>query len=327
MNPMNTMKWLIRRELWENKGALVRAPLILAGVLLAFSGVSMVGLFARGVLQLDVSGKAIDMSGESFSVAVGGHNRAMIEAALSNYMGAAVPLFMMLAVVVFSYCLGALYNERRDRSLLFWKSLPISDTATVLSKALLALVVAPLITLAIGAVTALLLILMAAATLALHGLDLFGIVFTTPRLYWGPLKILALLPVSILWALPSVGWLLMVSAWARSKAFLWAVGMPLLVGVLVIWGNHILNLDIDGLWFFEHIVGHLLLGVAPGCWLLFERDNLQIAMQTDGQHIAFGDVFSQSWATLATPAVWIGAVAGIVMIAIAIWLRRRRDDA
>jgi ABC-2 type transport system permease protein len=327
MNPVNTMKWLIRRELWEHKGMLVRAPLILAAVLVLFSAVSMVNLFARGTFELDVHGKSIAMSGDSFSVAVGGHNHAMISHALNNYMGAAVPLFMMMAVVVFSYCIGALYNERRDRSLLFWKSLPVSDTATVLSKALLALVVAPLITLAIGALTALLLILMAAAVIAIHGLDLFGIVFTTPSLYLAPLKILALLPVAILWALPTVGWLLMVSAWARSKVFLWAVGMPLLVGVLVIWSNHLFNLDIDGLWFFEHIVGHLLLGVAPGCWLLFERAGLQITVPDDGQHIGFGDVFTQSWATLAMPAVWIGAVAGIAMLAAAIWLRRRRDES
>ena len=33
------------------------------------------------------------------------------------------------------YCLDALHGERRDRSILFWKSLPVSDLTTVLAKA------------------------------------------------------------------------------------------------------------------------------------------------------------------------------------------------
>ena len=50
---------------------------------------------------------------------------------------------IVLGVVVFFFCLGALFDDRKDRSVLFWKSLPISDQATVLSKVAMALVVAP----------------------------------------------------------------------------------------------------------------------------------------------------------------------------------------
>ena len=56
----------------------------------------------------------------------------------------------MLGFVVFFYCLGSLYDERKDRSVLFWKSLPVSDRDTVLSKALSALVVAPTLAIAVG---------------------------------------------------------------------------------------------------------------------------------------------------------------------------------
>jgi ABC-2 type transport system permease protein len=57
---------------------------------------------------------------------------------------AAMALLGSLIVGVF-YCLDALHSERRDRSILFWKSLPVSDRTTVLSKAAIPLVILPLV--------------------------------------------------------------------------------------------------------------------------------------------------------------------------------------
>jgi hypothetical protein len=162
--------------------------------------------------------------------------RTRIAETLSQaYMVSAMPVLMVLGFLVFFYCLGALNDERRDRSLLFWKSLPVSDLTTVLSKLLLAVVIAPLITLGIGIVLSLVLVLAACFMLLSHGTNLFGALLSSPDFYLTPLRMIGLLPVYILWALPTVGWLLMVSSMVRSKVFLWAVGTPLVASLLLLW--------------------------------------------------------------------------------------------
>ncbi|HEV7816029.1 MAG TPA: hypothetical protein VGP06_13140 [Janthinobacterium sp.] len=323
---MKTMQWLIRREMWEHKGMLLRAPLVLAAVMLVLGVISMLKLLAVGTLHLNINGHHSHVNGASFAAIVVDRNPDMLDQAVANYMASAMPLLLMLAVVVFFYCLGALYDERRDRSLLFWKSLPVSDAATVLSKAALALLVAPLVAIVVGSLLSMLLLLLLCGVMAVHGLNLFGAVLANPAFYLGPLRMLGLLPVYALWALPTVGWLLMVSAWARSKVFLWAVGVPLLAALLAVWAGRALALDLNGPWFFEHIVGHILLGVVPGCWLLFERAGLSADFIDGSRHIDMGDIFTQSWATLASPGAWTGVAAGAAMLYAAVWLRRRRDE-
>jgi ABC-2 type transport system permease protein len=88
---------------------------------------------------------------------------------------------------------------------------------TVLSKLLLAVVIAPLITLGIGIVLSLVLVLAACFMLLSHGTNLFGALLSSPDFYLTPLRMIGLLPVYILWALPTVGWLLMVSSMVRSS--------------------------------------------------------------------------------------------------------------
>lgn len=310
---MNTMKWLIRREFWEHKGMLLWAPLAAA---------ALIALLAATALLLghDFTYEVNGVGGPIGDIVVEGHARTGMAAAMTkHYMAAALPLFMMLGVLVFFYCLGALHDERRDRSILFWKSLPVSDRATVLSKVALALVVAPLIVLAIGTVESLLLLLAGCGMLLLHGSNLFAAVLASPDLYLAPLRVLSLLPVYMLWALPTVGWLLMVSGMARSKVFLWAVGGPLLAAMLMGWADKVLRLGVDSSWFLHTIVARILLGVAPGSWVLFTNLEERPALQGQG-------LFAASWATLAQPGLWVGAAAGVAMIAVAVWMRRRREE-
>ncbi len=131
-----------------------------------------------------------------------------------------------LGFVVFFYCLGSLYDERKDRSILFWKSLPVSDRDTVISKSLTALFVGPLIAIAFALVLSLLVLFSLMVLAAFHGLNLFGLVLGDKNFYLVILQILSFIPVYVLWALPTVGYLLFVSSWAKTKPFLWAVGVP-----------------------------------------------------------------------------------------------------
>src|SRR5438132_11749527 len=124
------MYWSVRRELWENRSLYI-APLAVAGVALLGFLISTIGMphRRRAVLLLDSA-----------------RQRALIG---KPYDVAAIILIVTAFIVGVFYCLDALHGERRDRSILFWKSLPVSDLTTVLSKASIPMVVLPLVTFAI----------------------------------------------------------------------------------------------------------------------------------------------------------------------------------
>lgn len=325
---MKTMKWLIKREMWENKGMLFWAPTVLASVIAALLAVAtFMGRHANFSGDVDMADMNDSFTGVG-TIAIEGGARIKVAGVMAQgYMAGALPLLMMLGFLVFFYCLNALHDERRDRSFLFWKSLPVSDSMTVLSKALLAVVVAPLITIAISTVLSLVLLFAGMIVLLAHGSNMFGAVLSSPDLYLAPLRLVGLLPVYVLWALPTVGWLLMVSSMARSKVFLWAVGTPVMTSLLLLWAEKTMHLGLNAAWFGEHIVTRILLGVAPGAWFAFDKpDHLSAAMNPSGVNDFVDTVFSASWATLGNANVWIGAAAGVAMLAVAIWMRRRREE-
>jgi ABC-2 type transport system permease protein len=239
------------------------------------------------------------------------------------------PLFLLLAFAVFAYCLGALYDERRDRSILFWKSLPVSDAMTVLSKVLTAAVVAPLITIVLATAASLAQLLLACTAVAFNGINLFGAILGSANLYLSPLILVALLPVYMVWALPTIGWLMLVSSWARSKPFLWAVGVPVVTLMVVKWVSVAMEkISGEPLGLFAYVwdvVVRMLGGVVPGIWLTFDR-SVMPALHSTSDGIELGSVVSASWMTLTTPQAWIGVVAGVAMLSVAMRLRRRRDE-
>ncbi|WP_317201765.1 hypothetical protein [Janthinobacterium sp.] len=321
---MKTMQWLIKRELWEHKGMLLWTPLAVATLMTLFAAVMLAfGHDANATLTLNGQERGFNyVIGNAYSSA----NRAETIAVMSRgYLMAAAPIFLMLGGLVFFYCLGALFDERRDRSLLFWKSLPVSDAQTVASKALMALTVAPAISVAIGALTALLILLMLCLMMAFKGVNMLGYLLASPDLYLAPLHIIGLLPLYALWALPTVGWLLMVSAWVRSKVFLWAVGAPLLAGLLALWANKAFGLEWNIEWFMQNVISRILLGAEPGYWFVFDKVQQQSTV-LPGKMLGSADVFTHSWATLGSASPWIGAAAGLAMLYAAVRLRQWRAE-
>jgi ABC-2 type transport system permease protein len=162
-------------------------------------------------------------------------------------------------------------------------------------------------------------------TLLVHGTNLFGEILASPELYLSPLRLVGLLPVYILWALPTVGWLLMVSSMARSKVFLWAVGTPVITTLLLVWAQKALHFGVDALWFASHVTNRILLGVVPGSWMAFSKDSIEIAHEEHKLPLPDA-IFNASWSTLGGASVWIGAAAGVAMIAVAVYMRRRREE-
>ncbi|MET0980932.1 MAG: hypothetical protein ABWY02_02445 [Telluria sp.] len=327
---MNTMKWLLRREFWEHKGGFVWAPLIAALIMVLLVG----GVLGYGVasgkmgsdrITIQVDGEEVQRTSVAKVLTV--EKRAEVaNMAANNYIAVGAPILVVLPVVAFFYCLAALYDDRRDRSILFWKSLPISDTDTVLSKLVTVLVVAPLITIGVATAAALAIWFLGALGASYLGVSLFVPVLTNINFYLAPLYLVAMLPVYILWALPTAGWLLLVSSWAKSKAFLWAVGVPLMAAVLLKWLDYLLGMTggmtINADWIINNVLEAGLLGLVPGTWFMHAPD-LPLPTRNGVDMLS---MVGYSWSTLARPSVWAGVVAGVVMIAGAIRLRRWRDE-
>ncbi len=332
VHPTHKFKLLLQREYWEHKGGFLWAPLIAGGISLLLTGMMIVfGLVAarRASGDLEINGltvNGLDIAELTRDMSATDMVQFSQGIDLTLFLSSSWP-FIVLAFVVFFYCLGALYDERKDRSVLFWKSLPVSDAQTVLSKVTSAVVIAPVLAVLASLVTMLGLMVMLSVVVLVHG----GNPWT---LLWAPANPLALaggsvawIPVYALWALPTVGWLMLCSAWSRSKPFLWAIMVPLFSGIFVSWFDLMELFKLDSSWFWSNVVGRLLLGTVPGMDL-FYRDGFG---QGNGEHGMQELIQNLSpagqLASLATPQIWIGAVVGAVMIYGAIQLRRRRELA
>ena len=334
-HPMNNMTWLLRREFWENKGSFFWAPAVVALVLFTFVAGSVAYAFAsHGGIggiggSIVVDGHTVSKAGQLAALPLSAQTE--IASVIANtYMAAALPLFGLLPLVVFFYCLAALYDERRDRSILFWKSLPVSDQMTVLSKVLTALFVAPLIAIAIGTAVSLLMLFFSLAVAAQAGLNLIGPVLSQQAFFLAPFRLIGLLPVYMLWAIPTVGWLLLVSAWARSKVLVWAVGVPVLLVVLARWADYLLaqfgNVNAALYPFVVDVAARVLAGLVPGIWATY-GDVTAVTMAASGKRtVDAGVLFEQSWMTLLQPGMWAGVAVGAAMIYAAMRLRRYRDE-
>src|SRR5438105_10270420 len=152
MSETRPLYWSVRRELWENRSIYI-APLAVAAFVQFGFMISTIGMPARrrAVLMLDPA-----------------QQRATIG---MPYDVAATMLIVIAMIVGAFYCLDALHCERRDRSILFWKSLPVSDLTTVLSKASIPLVVLPLLTFTITVAMQLIMLLLSSAVLLGSGLN------------------------------------------------------------------------------------------------------------------------------------------------------------
>lgn len=311
----HTWKSLLRREYWEHRGGFVLAPVItgiVASVLLLLAALAATIVGQRHDISMARGADATDA--ERVVGLVG-------DGALIGGIGLAMTV---LTFVVFFYALGCLYDDRRDRSILFWKSLPISDTQMVLSKAAWALVLAPLVALLIGCAIGLVFWLITALTTTVNGVPgTRGILFDShPFRILG--NVLALFPVQVLWSLPAVGWLMLCSAWSRRVPVLWAVMLPILTCTIISFMGIFPGISIPHgkLWYVVAYRG--LLSVVPGSWLPpLQIDQHQLENAQSIPNVLNIQLGLQA---LSHADIWIGTAIGIALIFAAIRLRRWRDE-
>ena len=307
---MKSLYWLVRRELWESRAVwfvpAACALIIAASVLFA--------TLSHGVGADHAAGF------------IGKLNAALTpekaQSVVSGVLGGiALPFFITILFTQFFYSLDALYGERRDRSVLFWKSLPVSDAETVLAKLVVAGLLIPAVAALAALATQLLVFGILSAALApapaLAGQLWSAAVWADSLLVMG-----YVLAAGILWYLPLLGWLLLVSASVPRAPFLWAILPPLALSLaeFIAFRTNFL-LGVMGERFGNTgLFAHAFRGM--------QGRGVSIGLVIDDEHL----VLPRALVELMRPAeffgsaaLWTGVAVGIGLVAAAIWMRRYRD--
>jgi ABC-2 type transport system permease protein len=287
MSATRPLYWSVRRELWENRSIYI-APMAVAGVILVGYLIALIHIPLH-----------IQQLAEHHHMSRNGMMQEPYDVASGFIMG------IGLIVAVF-YCLDALYGERRDRSILFWKSLPVSDFTAVMSKACIALVVIPLVTMAITVATHCIMLLLNCAALLARGQSVAALWSQLPLFQMDLLLLYHLFTMHVLWWAPIYAWLLLVSAWARRATFLWAFVPPL--------GISILEKIVLGTSHFSSMLNYRFSGDAT----LNSATAGDFPFDPNMTHLMPGRF-------LSIPGLWIGLVVAAVFLAAAVQLRRYRD--
>jgi len=273
--------WSIRRELLEYR-SIYLAPLAIAGVIVLGSGFVLVHLpqIMRSAMTLDAQQQR-DALSKPFEVV------------------ASLIMFAAFIVSIF-YALDTLYGERRDRSILFWKSLPVSDLTVVIAKACVLLLILPLVALVITAVTESIILLLSCAVVAAKGLSVATL--------WAQLQpiqsMLGLLyhivTVHILWYAPLYAWLMLISAWSRRAPFLWAALPPFAIIV------------------FEKVAFH------TRYFSNFLLDRVSGGHEAAPSNLPGPDMQITPGHFMLTPGLWVGLLFAVAFLVAAARLRRYR---
>jgi ABC-2 type transport system permease protein len=284
---MNDFIWLVRREFWENKAIWVLPACIGALMVVA-------GLFGKvEIAMLDASDQESDLAGVLFLLAIGG------------------VFWVCMSIYSVWYLLDCLYADRKDRSVLFFKSLPLTDSATVFSKLFVAIIAIPLVYFAAADISALLM----ALVISVRAHLVFGATLWRPEL-WAQQQVLWLYVIAtgILWYLPIVGWLVLVSAWAKRAVILQALLPPL---AIMLTERLFLGTHASALLFRDRLLGGSYAAFHHPIHLSLQKAELTPGVWQLPDPVGF----------LSSADVWVGVAVGVAFIAGAVQLRKRRTDA
>lgn len=300
---MNRFIWLIRREIWEHKAIWIAPSVVIAClVLLVITGNvhlgpigTMDGGTALGAFPPEVQQRLL----------------------LIAYAGLALVVDMVMGIIAFFYALDSLYSDRRDRSVLFWKSLPLSDTETVLSKFAVAAVVIPLVSLLGAFVAQFVVAAGGSAKLAMSGMS--AAIMWQPEAILGGMMIAFLWCVTaILWYAPVLAYLMLASAWAPKGPFLWAVLPP--VAILLL----------ERVVLYSQYVSDFIAGRLFGLYKLLGRREDGGVSDVEGASevtkLSNIDLVGSLKEFYSSPDLWLGVLAAGLLLAAAMWVRRYRDE-
>jgi ABC-2 type transport system permease protein len=302
---LNTLILLIRREFWEHR-ALWIAPVVVAGLLIAGA---LAATFHYNPASIDWDAPDPGLTHDEFA-----QHSFVKEMGMQRAIN--IPLYLVLVAVLTFYLLDCLYVERKDRSILFWKSLPVSDATTVASKLLVALVVAPIGVYLLTVVSSILLSIILGVRLSFAHLPPNSFIWDT--VIWLKVQVLCLfsLIASLLWYAPLASYLVLVSAWARRNVFLWAI-LPPAIGMLLermVFGTH----------YLAELIKYRTVNV-PGRFSLNHAIHSAVAHAHDSSMSLQADL-SDIGQVLLNIDLWLGLAAAVAFAFVAARIRRYRDD-
>jgi ABC-2 type transport system permease protein len=291
MSPTRPLYWSVRRELWENRSIYV-ALIVAAAVYVTGYLISLIWVPAsmRGMAATHPAPQIVELA--------------------MPYSHAAMLLMATGFLVGIFYSLDALHSERRERTILFWKSLPVSDLTTVLSKAIIPLVVLPMLVFSITVAIQIVMRLLSTAALLITGASV-GTLWTQLPLFQMELVLLYSLIVIALWHAPLYMWLLLVSGYARRATFLWAVFPPLALAALEYVAFHTSYLGL--------MLQDRLFGFAAVAFDLTDKNGVQI----DAHFIPLAQLAPARF--LSSPSLWFGLIFAAIFFVAAVKLRRYRE--
>jgi len=298
---------LLKREVWEHRSIFI-TPIVIAGIVVlgTLTALMIAGEFAQ---ELNVA-----MFGAQ-SVAGETERRAVLS---GLFFGSSGLFFLALGILTVFYSLDSLYAERKDKSILFWRSLPVTDAETVVSKLLTAVLVIPAASIVAIIATHLVNLIVTSVWVSMKGGDAGVLIWGSVSLFDDWLSLIIIVYAAALWMSPFVGWFLLVSAYTKRSPFMFAflplVLIPMLEGIFshsnefakVVWGR-LASIPIHSGMDIERI---------------FDEDKFAVNEQMVSvlAHIDLGRFFS-------SPPMWAGlAVCGLLTFG-AIYVRRYRDES
>ncbi|MCH8100667.1 MAG: ABC-2 transporter permease [Proteobacteria bacterium] len=298
---------LIRREIWEHRSIYV-TPMAIA--IIVTLGVFAMLIFASGfAAELDaVIFGATNIAGE-----------AERKAALTGFfLGTSWVFLIALAVLTVFYCLDSLYAERKDKSILFWRSMPVTDAETVISKLITALLVIPVAAIIGIIATHLVNLVVTSVWVSMKGGDASLLIWGSVSLLDNWLAAVIVILATGIWMSPFIGWFLFVSAYTKRSPLLMAF-MPLVLIALL-----------EKIILRTHIFAEYVLGRADEIPLI-RTENVERFFDEEQWRIAEGAthllVHLDIVQFLTSPATWAGIIVCGLLSTAAIYVRRYRDES
>jgi ABC-2 type transport system permease protein len=291
---MKALSIQIQREFWEHRGLWI-APLAIAAVMLLAAAI-----FGHVNVNFGAEGSHYD-----------GPNPAPVAQFMA--LGWAVPFMLAAAIQASAYLIDCLYAERRDRSILFWRSMPVTDARTVLVKLLVGLLLVPLGDFALAAASGLAgsaILVLRNHDVVVNGLSVLALWSTAGWLQMQVIMLYGLI-AAVLWYAPFAAYLMLVSVWARRSPYAWAFLPPVLLVVL------------ERMVFGTHYVAHIVNGGYD--------EFVHLAFDFQAAEAAGDSAYSLQRLTpahlLASQRLVWGLAATAGMVVLAIRLRRYSDDS
>lgn len=297
---------LVRRELWEHRSIFVTP----AAVALVMSLLVLTAYVAAAGF-----GEVVDI-GIITAQNVGETER---RAALMAFLLGNTVVFMIAAgILTIFYCLDSLYTERKNKSILFWRSLPITDAETVVSKILTATVAIPLITFAAVVVTHLINLILSSIFVSIEGGSPGHLIWGAVPLFDVWFSMLIILIATPIWLSPFIGWFLFVSAWTKRSPLLTAF-LPILVLPMI----EYFVLRTTFLWTAISTRSAKLPLFSGFDVSVFDDDSFHNMTADSVSILAHIDLVK----FLTSPGLWIGLVVCGLFATAAIYVRRYRDES